>query len=337
MADKIIGALTATAAVLLTDKVPKEPTAGPPAEYFTLTQLKTLLDTIYAPVTGGAYVLKAGDTMTGLLTIAQATANTSNLILSGQSLTGANAQSLLSMAGTWNTTGNPSALKIAITNTASGATSKFLELLAGAGGATSVLTIDKAGAIVSTGKSFSIGDVFAATLAASAGMDLYLDGANGRSVIISTNGTNIPALQVLLNKVNVGSSYVIGWSVGTVSTTADTGLARTSAGLVQINNGTAGTLRDLSLRSMTMATAGLLSVTSGTNQRAGNLTLVGGALTVANTTVTNNSVILLTRKATGGTIGFAVTYTVIATTSFTVTSDNALDTSTYSYLIIEVP
>lgn len=74
----------------------------------------------------------------------------------------------------------------------------------------------------------------------------------------------------------------------------------------------------------------------GANQRAGNLTLVGGTKTIANTTVTANTVVLLTRKTTGGTIGFAVTYTLNAGVSFTVTSDNALDTSTYSYLLIEV-
>jgi len=77
-------------------------------------------------------VLKAGDTMTGLLTIAQATANTSAFVSTGYSLTGANAQSLLSLAGTWNTSGAPVALRLAITDTASAATSKFLELLGGA-------------------------------------------------------------------------------------------------------------------------------------------------------------------------------------------------------------
>lgn len=88
---------------------------------------------------------------------------------------------------------------------------------------------------------------------------------------------------------------------------------------------------------VTMAVAKKLSITSGTNQRAGNLTLVGGSQTVNNTTVTANTIVLLTRKTSGGTIGTAITYTVSAATSFTVTSDNVLDTSTFSYLLIEVP
>lgn len=128
MADKLISQLGARAAVLTTDLMPLEPNAGPPAEKATIAQLITLLDTIYAPITGGAYVLKAGDTMTGLLTIAQATANTSALISTGYSLTGANAQSLIDLDGTWNTSGTPTALKINITDTSSNAASLLLDL-----------------------------------------------------------------------------------------------------------------------------------------------------------------------------------------------------------------
>lgn len=80
-----------------------------------------------------------------------------------------------------------------------------------------------------------------------------------------------------------------------------------------------------------------VSFTSGTNQRAGNATMVGGTVTVSNTTVTANTVVMLTRKTSGGTIGTAITYTLSAGTSFTVNSDNILDTSTFSYVLIEVP
>lgn len=79
------------------------------------------------------------------------------------------------------------------------------------------------------------------------------------------------------------------------------------------------------------------SVSSGTNQRAGNAVLVGGTVTVSNTTVTANTVVMLTRKTSGGTIGTAITYTLSAGASFTINSDNVLDTSTFSYFLIEVP
>lgn len=127
MADKLISQLSATAGVVSTDSFEIEKLAGPPSEKATIAQLITTLNALYAPISGsGIYVAKAGDTMTGLLTIAQATANTSNLVMSGYSLTGANAQSMLSMAGTLNTSGVVNVINLDVTNTASGAGSNFL-------------------------------------------------------------------------------------------------------------------------------------------------------------------------------------------------------------------
>lgn len=81
-----------------------------------------------------------------------------------------------------------------------------------------------------------------------------------------------------------------------------------------------------------------LTIPSSTgNSRAGNLTLSGGTKITSNTSVTTNTIVLLTRKTSGGTIGTAITYTVSAGSSFTVNSDNILDASTFSYLLIEAP
>lgn len=85
------------------------------------------------------------------------------------------------------------------------------------------------------------------------------------------------------------------------------------------------------------STASVISLASGTNTRAGNAVLVGGTVTISNTTVTANTIVILTRKTSGGTIGTAITYTLNAGTSFTITSDNILDTSTFSYILIENP
>lgn len=87
--------------------------------------------------------------------------------------------------------------------------------------------------------------------------------------------------------------------------------------------------------SLAIETAGTLNFKSGTNTRAGNATLVAGTVTVNNTTVTANTVVMITRKTAGGTIGTAMTYTVSAGASFTITSNNVLDTSTVSYLLLE--
>jgi hypothetical protein len=66
----------------------------------------------------------------GTATITPA-ANTSALVSSAYSLTGSNAQSLIDLAGTWNTTGNPTAIKLNITNTTSGANADLMELQVG--------------------------------------------------------------------------------------------------------------------------------------------------------------------------------------------------------------
>ena len=57
------------------------------------------------------------------LTITQATANQGILASTGYSLTGSNAQSMVDLAGTWNTSGTPTGIKLNITNTASNAAS----------------------------------------------------------------------------------------------------------------------------------------------------------------------------------------------------------------------
>jgi hypothetical protein len=66
-----------------------------------------------------------------MLTVEPQTANTSAIKTDGYSLTGSNAQSLLAMTGTWNTTGNPTAIKLNITNTASGASAYLMDLQIG--------------------------------------------------------------------------------------------------------------------------------------------------------------------------------------------------------------
>lgn len=74
---------------------------------------------------------------------------------------------------------------------------------------------------------------------------------------------------------------------------------------------------------------------SGAALVTGNAVLVAGTVTVSTTAATTNAKILLTRKTSGGTIGTGITYTINAGVSFTITSDSALDTSTFTYLIIE--
>jgi hypothetical protein len=79
---------------------------------------------------GTVPLLNAGNTFSATQTITPA-GNTQALVASGYSLTGANVQPLLDLSGTWNTSGNPNAIQLNVTDTASGATSKLMDLQIG--------------------------------------------------------------------------------------------------------------------------------------------------------------------------------------------------------------
>lgn len=80
---------------------------------------------------------------------------------------------------------------------------------------------------------------------------------------------------------------------------------------------------------------GGLSIAEGANARMGTATLVAGAVTVANTSVTATTRIFLTSQADGGTPGFLRVSARTAATSFTITSSSGTDTSTIAWLLVE--
>lgn len=118
-------------------------------------------------------------------------ANAAQIGITGYSLTAANAQSMLNFSGTWNTTGNPVALRLALTDTASGATSKFLEFLGGAAGATSLFNVDKLGN--ATGTTFLAGNgaVGAPSLSFASQTDLGIYRVGALRLGFVTNGNLI--------------------------------------------------------------------------------------------------------------------------------------------------
>ena len=71
------------------------------------------------------------NTYTTLQTITQANANTGIIASAGYSLTGSNETSMLDLVGTLNTTGSPAVIKLNVTNTASGASTRLLLLQVG--------------------------------------------------------------------------------------------------------------------------------------------------------------------------------------------------------------
>lgn len=74
---------------------------------------------------------------------------------------------------------------------------------------------------------------------------------------------------------------------------------------------------------------------TGANPRAGTATLVAGTKTIPTGAVTANTIVLLTRKTAGGTVG-NLSYTVIVQTSITINSDSVLDTSTVVWMCAEL-
>jgi hypothetical protein len=77
-----------------------------------------------------------------------------------------------------------------------------------------------------------------------------------------------------------------------------------------------------------------IGMASGLNDPCGESTLVAGTVVVANTSITADSVILLSRRVIGGTPG-NLSYVLNAGVGFTINSDNAADTSTISWFYMD--
>jgi hypothetical protein len=78
---------------------------------------------------------------------------------------------------------------------------------------------------------------------------------------------------------------------------------------------------------------GKITVSTSANNAAAFATLAAGTVTVSNTSVTANSIILIQHKTSGGTVG-TYSYSVTPGTSFTITSSSSTDTSVVGYVII---
>lgn len=193
-----IDALTPGAALTGTEKIPMFQTANPSVTT-TPAAIKTFVN---APAScgsttgqicynnAGAFAGDPGLTDPGgigAVTITNSSANTTPLTISGQSLTGSDTHAGISYAGTWNTSAGPTALSVSITNTASTG-GLLLNLLAGAGGATSEFKVDTSGNVTSS--SINAGGNITASAALTAGATASI-GLNGRGQLTSTGAASI--------------------------------------------------------------------------------------------------------------------------------------------------
>jgi len=146
-----------------------------------------------------------GLAVAGGVTIGTATNNVSSIAASGYSLTGANAQSLVDLSGTWNTTGNPTAIKLNVTNTASGATSNLMDLQVGG---VSKFLVDKGGAATHTGQ---VTITSTSGTIAGARNALYLKNAastGGQSSIIVFGSAGTASSWQILNDINADGTTI---------------------------------------------------------------------------------------------------------------------------------
>lgn len=150
---------------------------------------------------------------------------------------------------------------------------------------------------------------------ASAGVRIVGQRGGDRGLAISVTGdTN--------SRIRVDTNGKIDWSQGGASFLGTLALA--AANLLAITNA-----------DWSIATLGHgLRIAEGANGRMGQATLVGGKVTVANTTVTANTRIYLSRATAGGGLG-ELSYTIVAGTSFTINSSSVTDTSVINWLLIE--
>lgn len=164
-------------------------------------------------------------------------------------------------------------------------------------------------------------------------------------VLVNGAATAVPAGAVVLSLANplvVGTSATAGniddasvttrfsWSSGGTNVCNNSG-----ATVIQVVAGSFNTNFAGNITTITIGTT--LAVKSGSNAKSGTFTLVGGAATVANTSVTANSVIVPWLKTVGGTIlGGPYGATITPGTGFTVAGGGAANTSVYNYIILEV-
>ena len=154
--------------------------------------------------------------------------------LTGQSLTGTQATSLVDLSATWNTTGTPSALKLNITDTASNAASLLMDLRVGG---VSKASITKGGQIASGfGYTYAQPQFYDSTIGVSAGFQCK----ESTGVALYGSGSAMLGVDnIAANGIRVASHLVFGWTGGhALSGAPDLALWRDAAGILAQRNGT---------------------------------------------------------------------------------------------------
>lgn len=181
------------------------------------------------PANTAGFAVLGANTFTATQTVNPAV-NTPAWLTTGYSLTGSNAQSLLDMSGTLNTTGSPDVIALRITDTARGAATTFLNLYGGASGTTSEFAVDRVGSWLVGGVTINQAKVYLSTGDSTNAIAFDLAGSNR---VVFSNTTN--------DGIRAGSGIAIGWSSAATPTAGlmDTFLRRDAALTVAVRNNAA--------------------------------------------------------------------------------------------------
>ncbi len=145
--------------------------------------------------------------------------------------------------------------------------------------------------------------------------------ANGQVLIVKDeSGTATGTFTITVNR--AGSDTINGGTTGLVIDGSNGSYVRL------VSNGSNAWTGSASLPVVPRTTA------SVTPAKTGTAVLVAGTVTVADTSVTVNSVIRCTNKTAGGTVGVPFVSARSAGTSFTITSTSGTDTSTVQYDVV---
>jgi hypothetical protein len=112
-------------------------------------------------------------------------------------------------------------------------------------------------------------------------------------------GTSNSLLQITTSILRVANTQTIGWSASASAsgTASDIGLARNAAGVVEVNNGTAGVFADLKLKNLTASGVIHSPITSTTGNGTTTLTLT--TANIHSVTLTANTTIALSGDVDG--------------------------------------
>ena len=163
-----------------------------------------------------------------------AAANATGIGMSGFSLTGSNAQSMLDLTGTWNTSGTPTAIDLNVTDTASNAASLLMNLRVGG---SSIASVRKNGIALFGPTAAFVNGIGVGTPAVNVG-----DGASVATTFaggqLNVWSSNINVASLNSGGVALRSTSSVSWGSGASVSGADLTLFRDAANTLAQRSGT---------------------------------------------------------------------------------------------------